>query len=78
MFHNIISIDDPEKEFYKILLPETSSKERFSLQIRHENSKTIIDIETKDYSSLKAINHSAMELLELITKTKSFIKKKTQ
>jgi len=78
MYKNIISVQDPKQELYTILVSEQATKERFSFKVEHQNSETFISITAKDISSLKAMNNSAMQLLELISKTKSFINEKKQ
>ncbi len=75
MYHQEIRIGDPEKIFYQVLLPETVKKKRFSVMIDYQESSTIIKIEASDATSLKAITHSLLHILEMIETTDKFTQK---
>lgn len=60
-----------DKDFvYKAFLPEEEEKDRFSLNVKEEDEKALIEVKAKDATSFKAINTSITKLIETYEKIK--------
>jgi tRNA threonylcarbamoyladenosine modification (KEOPS) complex Pcc1 subunit len=69
MYQQSIRIKDPKKIYYQVLLPETVEKKRFSVTIDYQGTDTIVQVEASDATSLKAITHSFLQIIEMIETT---------